>query len=373
VRAVWAGLGAALAVAIAALQPVVRDPDSTLYAAMSRQLAGQPVRTWLEPVWPAGRAKAGPFLEHTAVTLWPGAALEALGVPAGALVANALGALLLLWLVGRLAEALQLGAGPLAWAAWGGAFIAVQYWLRANHEVWWAAATVAALLGVARGWRGGWVALGAALACAVKGALGAEAVLLVGALAWGLRGPRAAAWLALQALAGAALAVGGYELLHRAATGGGFVGPYLAIQTDYVQQLEGRSLLDKPRNLGMYLLRLAWFSLPGTALAAWRWRQARRQPALALLLGVGLTVLATSLMSRQAARYVFPCYPLLAVAGAVAAADTGLARWLRDRSGRVLLVVGAVALGRVVLGDLAFREVNVFPGSPIQQRRDGGP
>jgi hypothetical protein len=374
----------ALAGAVAWVQPPLHDPDSTLYAAMSSQLAGRPLAQWLAPQWPPGRAKAGRFVEHTAVSLWPGAALERLGVPAGALVANMLCAVALLWLVSRLAAALAPEASALAVASWGLSIIAVQYCLRANHEVWWATAAVAALWAIASG-AARWVAVACVVAaCCVKGVLGLDTLLLTTPLAWVLRGRAWTLRLVASSLVAAAVFVALYEAASLALVGQSFLGEYLSIQLGYVGQAEAHGWLTKPRNLVFYLGKLAWFSLPGALLLGWAlWRQRawlredRARPALALLLGVGLVVVSTSLMSRHAARYIFPCYPALAVVGAVAAEGSALARWLQARPRAVLGGLLLVALARVLLSEVTYRDVNLLPGPatgalPSARRRELG-
>jgi hypothetical protein len=92
------------------------------------------------------------------------------------------------------------------------------------------------------------------------------------------------------------------------------------------------------------------------------------RPVLALALGLLLVLLGTSLMSRHAARYIFPCYPLLAVIGACAAGTTKLSKWLDARRWVVLGVIFALAAGRVLLAQAVYREVNVLPGTSIRQQ-----
>jgi uncharacterized membrane-anchored protein len=136
----------------------------------------------------------------------------------------------------------------------------------------------------------------------------------------------------------------------------------------------------KPRNLLVYFGKLLWFSLPGAVLLGWTlvtrrgWRlQPGSRATRALIVGVLLVLLATSLMSRQAGRYIFPCYPLLAVIGAVSMSGTRLSTWLRERGRLVLGIVFAVALGRVLLAHVVYREINILPGTRVsQEQRTGG-
>lgn len=359
-----------LATAIAWSRPALRDPDSTLYAAMSSQLAAQPARTWIAPEWPGGRMKRGRFIEHTAVSLWPGAVLERVGPHSGALIANVLCAMLLLWLVGRLAEALAPGSEPLAWAAWGLAVIGVQYWLRANHELWWAAASIAALLGVVS--RSPlWIVVGCTLlGCAIKGPLGLDTVLLVAPLAWVVHGRR---WLGLYVLStvvAAVVCVALYELAFHQVTGSSFVDAYVSTQLGYVVDSEVSGWIAKPRNLAVYIGKLLWFSLPGAALLAWSaWKTRLGHQVRALLVGLALVLVATSLMSRQAGRYIFPCYVILAVIGAASAAQTKLGAFLQQRPRFVFGLVCLVALARILFAATVYREVNPFPGTRVTPAR----
>lgn len=366
----WAFVVAALGLsgAIVLSRPPLRDPDSTLYAAMSSQLSTQPLRTWIAPEWPPGRMKSGPFVEHTAVSAWPGAALERVQPGTGALLANALGALLLLWLVGRLAEVLAPGGAAVGWAAWGLSLIGVQYWLRANHEIWWAAAAIAALLSVAsRAPR--WLAVACTvLAFSVKGPLGLDVALLVAPLAWVTQGRR---WL-LRYLVNSALAVlvfaASYELVYREVTGASFIGGYVTTQLGYVLDSEAAGWLAKPRNLAVYAGKLLWFSLPGALLLAWALRKGPTRELRALVVGVVAVLLVTSLMSRQAGRYIFPCYVVLAVVGAASAAGSKLGVFLAGRARLVFALVCLVALGRILLASAVYREVNFFPGTRVTVR-----
>lgn len=366
-RWVFVAAGLLLGGSIVSTRPALRDPDSTLYAAMSSQLSALPYTSWMTPQWPAGRMKTGRFVEHPAVSLWPGALLERVGIAAGALVANVLCAVVLLWLVGRLASLLAPGAEALAWAAWGLAIIGVQYWLRANHEIWWATASLAALLGVAARWPRWSVVAFTVAGCAIKGPLGLDTVLLVAPLAWVVHGRR---WLvtyglfaALAVLAFAAI----YELTFQRVTGTSFVSAYLSTQVGYVLDSETSAWLTKPRNLLVYLGKLIWFSLPGALLLGWaRWKKRTlTRETMALLIGLVLVVVATSFMSRQAGRYIFPCYTVLAVIGAASAASSRLGAFLATRARAVVAVVFLIAFGRVLLASAVYSEVNLLPGTRV--------
>jgi hypothetical protein len=364
---VFVAAGLMLGSAIAVTRPGLRDPDSTLYAAMSSQLTAQPLAAWMTPEWPANRMKTGRFVEHTAVSLWPGAVLERVGLSTGALVANVLCAVVLLWLVGRLASVLAPGSEPLAWAAWGLSIIGVQYWLRANHEIWWATASLAALLGVASRWPRWTVVALTVAGCSIKGPLGLDTVLLVAPLAWVVHGRR---WLVLYGVFSglAVLAfVALYDLAFQRVTGTSFVSAYFSTQVGYVLDSETSVWLTKPRNLVVYLGKLIWFSLPGALLLAWaKWKKKRiSRETIALLIGLLLVVVATSFMSRQAGRYIFPCYTVLAVIGSAAAVSSKLSGLLQRRASVVLAVVLLVALGRVLFASAVYREVNLLPGTRV--------
>lgn len=362
-------IGVVLAATLVALaKPGLRDPDSTLYAAMSSSLATQPLSKWLVPEWPEGRQKSGRFVEHTAVTLWPGAALERIGVTPGAQVANVLCAGLLLWLVGVLAERLAAGTRSLAFAAWGASIVCIQYWTRANHEVWWAAATLGVLCVIAANRHWLWAAACVGLACAFKGVLGLDVVVLALPLAWVLRGRAWTLTWGVASLVFSVVLLVAYDSAYRSQTGIGFVEAYLDTQLNYVGQIERHPWWLKPWNVVLYLGKAAFFSLPGTLLLLANFKRVRVSPVGPLLLGSLLVVLGTSLMSRHAARYIFPVYPVLAVAGAVVARHAAITAWLKTREQFVLLAVGVLVTARVLFASAVYTPMNVLPGIPIQQR-----
>lgn len=360
---------AALLVAVA--KPGLRDPDSTLYAAMSSAISAQPLAKWLVPEWPEGRQKSGRFVEHTAVTLWPGAALERIGVTPGAQVANILCAGLLLWLVGLLAERLAGGTRAMAMAAWGASIVCIQYWTRANHEVWWAAAALGVMWVVAAKKHWSLAALCVALACAFKGVLGLDVVVLALPLAFVLRGRAWTLTWGVASLVFSAVLLVAYDAAYRSQTGIGFVEAYLDTQLNYVGQIERHPWWLKPWNVVLYLGKAAWFALPGVLLLLANFRRVRVSPVGPLLLGSLLVVLGTSLMSRHAARYIFPVYPVLAVAGAVVARHAAITAWLQTKEKFVLVAVWLVVAARVLFASAVYKPVNVLPGVPIQQRESG--
>lgn len=368
-RSVVVAIGVLVAaVLVAIVKPGLRDPDSTLYAAMSSSISSQPLAKWLVPEWPEGRQKSGRFVEHTAVTLWPGAALERIGITPGAQVANVLCAGLLLWLVGVLAERLAGGTRALAMAAWGASIVCIQYWTRANHEVWWAAAALGVLCVIAANRHWAWAALCVGLACAFKGVLGFDVVVLALPLAWTLRGT---AWTLKWGIASvlvSTLLLLAYDAAYRSQTGIGFVEAYLDTQLNYVGQIERLPWWLKPWNVVLYIGKAAWFALPGAVLLLANVRRVRVSPVGPLLLGSLLVVLGTSLMSRHAARYIFPVYPVLAVAGAVVARHAAITSWLQAREKFVLLAVWLVVAARVSFASAVYKPMNVLPGIPIQQR-----
>ncbi|MGV3620773.1 MAG: hypothetical protein ACO1OB_08145 [Archangium sp.] len=370
-RGLTFAIGVVLAgVLVALVKPGLRDPDSTLYAAMSTSISPQPLAKWLVPEWPEGRQKSGRFVEHTAVTLWPGAALERIGVTPGAQVANILCAGLLLWLVGALAERLAANTRAMAMAAWGGAIVCIQYWTRANHEVWWAAAALGVLWVIAAKRHWALAALFVALACAFKGVLGLDVVVLALPLAWVVGGRAWTVKWGVASLVFSVLLLVAYDAAYCSQTGVGFVESYLDTQLTYVGQIERHPWWLKPWNVVVYIGKAAFFSLPGALLLLANFRRVRVTPVGPLLLGALLVVLGTSLMSRHAARYIFPVFPVLAVAGAVVAKHAAITAWLQAKEKFVWLAVFILVVARIVFASAVYKPVNVLPGIPIQQRTE---
>jgi 4-amino-4-deoxy-L-arabinose transferase-like glycosyltransferase len=283
-------------------------------------LARAPFSAWIAPTWPAGRPETGPFLEHFAVFFWPGALFEKLGLPMGALLFNLISYAALCVGLRRLATALAtpseegpppVDAAPIAFLV---SPFGLQYLLRANHEVPWAACTVLALAAVLSDGRRVNAVFGAACAGAflMKGML---ALLLfpAAAAALAVRGQlrRKAAVLALGLLA-MALAAAAYELAYRRATGHGFFAAYVGEQLSEVREAEQLSALWKLFNPLYYLGLGMWFALPTSVLllsaAATPGRRTATFAPSAFAAG---WIAVLSLMTRNAIRYAFP--PLVAL------------------------------------------------------------
>ena len=60
-----------------------RDPDSTLYARLSGEVADEPPSRWIAPEWRGAWNQEGLFREHPAGILLPSVLLIRAGVPAG--------------------------------------------------------------------------------------------------------------------------------------------------------------------------------------------------------------------------------------------------------------------------------------------------
>ncbi|MFL5318873.1 MAG: hypothetical protein ACJ790_04395, partial [Myxococcaceae bacterium] len=323
-RTLW--LTAAWIVAIAVSFAVVRtsgyalrDPDSTLYESISQQLAKQPLSQWINPQWPEGRFKTGPFQEHLAVFFWPAAALNAIGFERGALLFNLLslaGLCLALELLVRRAfpkaRASGLASALFLISPWG-----IQYALRANHELPWAAFSIAALAMLfhprARTAVIGF-ALFAAAAFLIKGVLAA----LLLPLPWVLVRRKRAVASIMTAVLVIGLVATVYELLYRRETGAGFFTAYAGAQLGYIAKHEGASPLVKALNLLYYPLAGAWFCLPATVAIALLAKTKKRidSRASALLVAPALWLVPLALMSRHAVRYAFPPMMLLHVLAA---------------------------------------------------------
>ena len=307
--------------AILVSNAVVRDPDSQLYEALARSLEEQPLARLIAPVWPAGRAKSGIFVEHLACSLWPAAMLGRLGFARGALLANFLWYLWVTWLLHRLSRAL---AGPeAAWAAtfaWVVSPLSVQTLLRANHEPALLVAYLGALLcltGPARLRRALGLPLFLVLAVAIKGGLGL--LIFPAALCgyWVLSRRRAQL---LQIASGLALTVAFcalYELWFRRVVGGSFFAGYLWSQGQGTVSEQRESALRALTNPLYYASNALWFALPGS-LATLLDRRAEgplRQPRRLALWVFGALLVPLSLMARRAVRYLFPAIALLALPG----------------------------------------------------------
>ncbi|MCI0569865.1 MAG: glycosyltransferase family 39 protein [Myxococcaceae bacterium] len=383
----------------------LRDPDSTLYEYIVRTLEPRPLAEWLAPHWQPGRWKQGLFQEHLAIFFWPAAALGRLGFTRGMLLANLAFHLGALWALFRLARHL---AGEAA--AWGAVFLyavsplGIQYVARGNHENAWALCTTAALLCFLRRREAlrfsvGFVAWAVA-AFAVKGVLGL--LLFPAAFAlWLAERPRwREVWLFVAALVAVGLTAALYELAYAAHTGESFFAGYVGAQLSYVERAEETGLWQKLLTPAYYAANLLYFALPGSLLllvalvrpsrpltshpsslpdspptsplplgegqgeGVVRQRITASTGLRLVMLAGGAAVLGVSLMTRRAARYVFPVYPWLAIP----AAQEALRRWPRlgrflDARAQLLpwVLMGVVLLvvcGRALTNSVLTQHIN---------------
>ena len=351
----------------------LRDPDSVLHESLASSLAHRPPAEWVAPVWPPGHWGQGVYSEHPACFLWLPALLERAGVSRGALLANFLHVLALLYLLFRLTR--RLAGDAAAWAAIASYTLSplgVQQLLRANHEPALGAAFLGAFASLespSGPLRGPLFVGCAVLACAVKGVLGL--LVLPAALAWWAvrsRRPRDLWWLAMAcgAIAGAAAL---YESWFRAVTGSPFLRAYLASQFEGIAEAE--------RGLGLwhlaiplyYAVNLFWFALPGVQLFLLGLRRtARKQRTAAQWLALtagGACVVIASLFTRHAARYVFPAYPLCHVPGGEEACERWprLREWMDRRATALpyalMSVLLAITAARVWLDPRLFRFISL--------------
>lgn len=370
---------------------VLRDPDSQLYETLSRSLETRPFAAWIAPVWPAGRAKGGVFVEHFACALWPGALLGKLGAPRGALLANFGWFLLATLLLFRLARALA--NAQIAWAAaflWVASPLGIQALLRANHELPLAVAYLGALLCLSEdsledapadpGNRPETLAsrlllpLCLVLAVAIKGGLGLLVFPATLAGWWVLSRRRARLWQIAGGAVLTALSCGLYEVAFRHATGQSFLVAYLWSQTQGVALEQREGLLRILTNPLYYAGNALWFALPSSLLCGLALLQRRTGPGppqTSRPLRLALAVFAAgagllSLMARRAVRYSFPLIVLLALPGAVALCQNfpSVRRALERQQARLPWLLMAALLGvvaaRVWFDGHAYRFVNLL-------------
>jgi hypothetical protein len=311
---------------LSALDYPLRDADSTLYEAISRSLKDQPFSHWATPLWPAGRAKQGLFVEHLPFFFWPAGLLYRIGLNQAALLMNLVYFFLSLYVLFLLATRLS-GQGP----GWLTVFLylvsplGVQYLLRFNHENAWTVGFLGALYCVTELPRGRAFGIGLVLSLsfvfAIKGILGL--IVFPVALTWWWLGERRSGDLLffLAALGAVLLIAASQETAFRRLTGENFFQSYLSTQLEYVAGAERlgpwRRLWNPLYNVG----NLIWFALPGSLLAAYgaylSWQKGIRYRGTRLVGGSGgVHILLVSIMTRRAARYIFPLYSLTQLVGA---------------------------------------------------------
>jgi 4-amino-4-deoxy-L-arabinose transferase-like glycosyltransferase len=383
----WLAYGAGFilaAVLIYSTHFTSHDGDSALYAAIGGHTAAEPLRQWVAPKWWAlwpGSTMDELFIEHPAGLYWLPAVLGRLGLPASpsAYVVGVGASLLTLVGLSALIERID---GPVAARATLMLLplmpVAFIFRVRANHEYPMLLCLVVALLaleGVRESWS--WlIGLSAAFTAAlvIKGVF---ALLVVGGgglwlLANPTRRPRGAwrAWvgfgIGLSALFFAAVA---YDDWYAAVTGHGFWRAYWQRQVGpmtFASPFEQAGIVG--RHVGFYALHVLWHSAPWVVVLVWvgcrrlgqahptRLAATERRGLLFVLTFALASLLALSVPSRVAERYMFSATFLLGAAGITAAvrAWPGFRGWIERVDAAVpslpalvwtMLVVGRIAMG----------------------------
>jgi hypothetical protein len=325
-----------------------RDPDSSLYARLSGELARQPASRWIAPEWGGAWNQEGLFREHPVGILLPSVLLIRAGVPSGqaAYIVNMLYQAAVIALIPVVAGLVlkRFEARSLAWIL---QLLPVSfaYRIRGNQEHPLLMCFLAVIYGTARArTHPAWVLLTVGAFCflvLVKGAFAMFA--LVSAALWLLVMPAPSgasdrwAWAGLGAAAGTAvLMMVGYEVIYVRTTGESFLDFYRSTRLGESIRLTDPSVVPHALvNVGWYLLRLAWFAAPWSLIACavvWVWLRAviqgrtsqwfeigsARGVAWALLTtAVFVGVLSPALV--RAERFIFPAYFVIGAVGAVAA------------------------------------------------------
>jgi hypothetical protein len=325
-----------------------RDPDSSLYARLSGDLARQPASRWIAPEWGGAWNHEGLFREHPVGVLLPSVLLIRAGVPAGqaAYIVNTLYQAAVIALIPLVAGVVvsRIEARSLAWIL---QLLPVSfvYRIRGNQEHPLLMCFLALIYGTHRArTQPRWVLLMVPAFCFLVLLKGAFAMFaLVGAALWLVvipappDGSNRRAWVCLAAaVAAAAVMLAGYEALYVRTTGESFLGFYRSTRLGESMRLSDPGVIPHALvNVGWYVLRLAWFAAPWSlvALAAtWVWVRVRaagtspgsfdpmteRGLAWALLLtAVFITVLSPALV--RAERFIFPTYFAIGAVGVVTA------------------------------------------------------
>ena len=325
-----------------------RDPDSSLYARLSGELAGQPASRWIAPEWNGAWDQQGLFREHPVGILLPAAVLIRAGVPSGqaAYIVNMLYQAAVIALIPLVAGVVVRGfeARSLAWIL---QLLPVSfaYRIRGNQEQPLLMCFLALIYGTARARTDpAWVSLMVAAFCylvLVKGAFAMFA--LVSAALWLLvmPAPMGASdrwpWLGLAAAAAAAaLMMTGYEALYVRTTGESFLDFYRSTRLGKSIRLGDPSVFAHALvNVDWYLLWLAWFAAPWSLIAGavvWTWLRAWTHGRMAQVFDVGsaraitwallTTTLFIGVLSPalvRAERFIFPTYFIVGALGVVAA------------------------------------------------------
>ena len=341
-----------------------RDPDSSLYARLSGDLARQPAARWIAPEWGGAWNQEGLFREHPVGILLPSVLLIRAGVPSGqaAYIVNMLYQAAVIALIPLVAGVVlrSVEARSLAWIL---QLLPVSfaYRIRGNQEHPLLMCFLALIYGTARARTNpAWVALMVGAFCflvLVKGAFAMFA--LVGAALWLLvmPAPNGAsdrwAWLGLVAsVAAAASMMAGYEALYMRTTGESFLDFYRSTRLGESIRLSDPSVISHALvNVGWYLLRLAWFAAPWSLIAGavvWVWLRAWTQGRVAqtfelhsargltwALLTTAVFIGALSPALVRAERFIFPTYFIIGAVGVVAAmrGSAGVRRFVEPSAG----------------------------------------
>jgi hypothetical protein len=210
-----------------------------------------------------------------------------------------------------------------------------------------------------------------ALSFLAKGFLGVLGLPVLVAAWWHQR-PRTSlaprCWLG--AALGVALLAVAYEAWFWSRTQQSFFQLYLSAQGAHVARDEQRGLLQKLATTPYYLVNLLWFAIPGSLLSVLEAVRTLRSKAPASVMqkltgtSIVCCVLALAPLTRRAARYVFPVYPLVQILGAITAARLfpGLRGRLERRGGRLpwLLMIALLSLvaGRVYFDARFYSNIN---------------
>jgi hypothetical protein len=363
-----------------------RDPDSSLYARLSGDLAQQPASRWIAPEWRGAWNFQGLFREHPVGILIPSVLLVRAGVPGAqaAYIVNMLYQAAVIALIPLVAGVLvsRMEARSLAWVL---QLLPVSfvYRIRGNQEHPLLMCFLALIYSTHRARANPWWVLAMTMAFCflvlVKGAFAMFA--LVGAALWLVvvpapqNGSNRWAWAGLAAaVVTAALMMAGYEALYVRTTGESFLEFYRATRLSASMRLDDLSVVPHALvNVGWYLLRLAWFAAPWSFVAgaaAWVWLRFRTIGAspppfdeptergliwALLLTAVFISVLSPALV--RAERFIFPTYFVIGAVGVVTAIRTvGGVRSLVVRADRydalpiaVWMVTFLLSLGSKVL------------------------
>ncbi len=334
-----------------------RDPDSSLYARLSGELAQQPASRWIAPEWRGAWNQEGLFREHPAGILLPSVVLIRAGIPAGqaAYVVNMLYQAAVIALIPLVAGVVVKGfeARSLAWIL---QLLPVSfaYRIRGNQEHPLLMCFLALVYATHRARTSpAWVVLLVVAFCflvLVKGAFAMFA--LVGAALWLLVIPRPEgasdrwAWAGLAAAVTAAvLMMAGYEAIYVRATGESFLDFYRSTRLGQsIQFSDPRVVPHAFTNVGWYLLVLAWFAAPWSLVAfatSAVWLVARAQGRTGeefeiasshgiqwalLTTAVFIAVLSPALV--RAERFIFPTYFIIGAIGVIATIRR--ADWVRQ-------------------------------------------